>query len=257
MTQLPSSTAQRSGTDAVRETFDEWVRTGKANGMERRHRRLAERMLERVDLPGDGRVLELGCGDGWLARMLSQRLPEGAFVGIDVSSEMILRARLLCGDSENVLFAPGEAEQIPWAEEYFTHLISIESAYYWADLGKAAHEMYRVAAKGGTFHVLINYFRENTFSAGWGRDMGLQLHRLGADQWADTFRDAGFSDVATEQIPDDSPISPGKTPEELARREGLQRVGALHISGRKIESGPSPDAGSRKLPNPFRVLRGR
>ena len=82
--------------------------------MERRHKRLAELMLERVDLPADARILDVGCGDGWAARMLSPHVPEGAVIGIDVSGEMILRARRSCRDSSNVLFAPAEAETIPW-----------------------------------------------------------------------------------------------------------------------------------------------
>lgn len=241
--------------DRIRDTFDEWVRTGKADGMERRHKRLAELMLERIDVKPDDRVLDIGCGDGWTGQMMSKRLPEGAFVGIDVSSEMINRARAQCEELDNVLFAPAVAEEIPWAEDYFTLLLSIESAYYWPDVHSAAKEMYRVAAYGGTFHILINYYCENPFSEGWDRETGLVLLRLGAEDWADTFRQSGFQDVSTDQIPDDSPIPPGKPPAELARREGLQRVGALYITGRKPPLPGSVSNTPRPSPSPFRVLR--
>lgn len=255
MTPAPLSRARNRGTEAVRNTFDEWVRTGKSDGMERRHKRLAELMLQRVGLCEDSRVLDIGCGDGWTVRMISAHVPEGACVGIDVSGEMIYRARSLCEDMDNVLFATGEAEEIPWAEDYFTHILSIESAYYWSDVGKAAREMYRVATYGGSMHVLINYYSGNEFSEGWDREMGLKLHRLGASQWADTFREAGFTEVVTEGIPDDSPISPGKPPDELARREGLQRVGALYVTGQKPVLPESLANASRPPPNPFRIMR--
>ena len=255
MTADPSRLTRGPRTDAVKDTFDEWVRTGKADGMERRHKRLADLMLERVRMAGDSRVLDVGCGDGWTARILSERLAEGAFVGIDVSGEMIGRARQRCEDLDNVLFAPASAEEIPWAENYFTHVLSIESAYYWTDLRLAAGEMYRVAAHGGSFHVLINYYRENPFSEGWDLEMGLALHRLDSDQWADAFREAGFTAVATDRIPDDSPISPGKPPAELALREGLQRVGALYVNGRKPALAESPAIAHGPGFNPFRVMR--
>ena len=187
--------------------------------------------------------------------MLADRIPEGAFVGIDASGEMIHRARSLCEAEDNTLFAKGEAEQIPWAEDYFTHVLSIESAYYWTGLGKATREMYRVATYGGSFHVLINYYSENPFSQGWDRDMGLNLHRLGASQWAAAFRDAGFTAVSTDRIPDDSPISPGKPRDELERREGLQRLGALYVTGRKPELPESLASVPQPPPNPFRILR--
>ena len=241
--------------DAVRRVFDDRARTGMADGMERRHKRLAELMLERFRLPGDARVLDIGCGNGWTARMLAHRVPEGAFVGIDPSREMIFRARRCCEDLENALFVPASAEQIPWAEDYFTHVISIESAYYWSGTNLAAKEIYRVTAYGGSFHILINYYAENPYSEGWDSEMGLSLHRLSGIQWAAVFRAAGFEEIVTERIPDDSPIPLGTPRDELARREGLQQVGALYVTGKKpsVPEGPAHDA----LPShdPFCILR--
>ena len=237
--------------DAIRNTFNRWVRTGKAAGMERRHKRLAELMLKRVDMQPAARVLDIGCGDGWVARLLADQLADGAFVGIDVSDEMIRTARRTSEQLDNVLFAPAPAEQIPWADDYFTHVLSIESAYYWVEPRLVAKEIYRVAAYGGSFHVLINYYTENPYSKGWDADMGLAMHRLSRDLWAELFRESGFQDISTMQIPDDSSISPGKSPEELATRKGLQRVGALYITGRK----PALPKSSEPVPDPFRVLR--
>ena len=241
--------------DAVARTFDAWVRDGKATGMERRHKRLAEQMLERVVLPPDSRVLDIGCGDGWTARLVARRLTTGAVFGLDVSREMVVQARRLSAELENTLFAPGAAEEIPWAEDYFTHVFSIESAYYWTEISLAAKEIFRVTAHGGSFHLLINYYAENPFSAGWDRETGLPLHRLSAEEWARSFREAGFAEIATDQIPDDSPISPGKPPDELARRQGLQEIGALYVTGRKPALPES--SRTRRIPasNPFRVLR--
>lgn len=247
-------TARYSHEDAVARTFDAWVRDGKAEGMERRHKRLAERMLARTRIPRDSRVLDLGCGDGWTARLVAQSLSEGAVFGLDVSTEMVLQARRLSADFENILFAPGAAEEIPWAEDYFTHVLSIESAYYWTDLSLATREIFRVAAYGGSFHLLINYYDENPFSAGWDCETGLSLHRLGSEDWAGLFRDAGFEEVMTDQIPDDSPISSGKPPDELRRREGLQAVGALYVTGRKPTVPESSRPHRATAANPFRVF---
>ena len=241
--------------EAVARTFDEWVRDGTATGMERRHKRLAERMLERLDLPPDSRVLDLGCGDGWTARLVARSLTEGAVFGLDVSREMVLLARRLSAELENTLFAPGAAEAIPWAEDYFTHVLSIESAYYWTDTVLSAKEIFRVTAYGGSCHILINYYEENPYSAGWDRETGLPLHRLSAQQWSRLFQDAGFEEVVTDRIPDDSPISPGKPPDELARRQGLQAVGALYVTGRKPALPESARAQRARPANPFQIVR--
>jgi len=237
--------------NAIRDTFDCWVRTGKAAGMERRHKRLAELMLARIDMPSTARVLDVGCGDGWVARLLADQLEAGAFVGIDISDEMIRTARRTCDHLDNALFAPAPAERVPWAEDYFTHVLSIESAYYWPDISLASKEIYRVTAYGGSFHVLINYYSENPFSEGWDTEAGLAMHRLSRDEWAGVFRESGFHDVSTTQIPDDSQISPDKSPEERATREGLQRLGALYITGRKPALPPT----GGPAPGPFHVIR--
>ncbi len=187
--------------------------------------------------------------------MLSQRVPDGAILGIDPSSEMIFRARRSCEDLENTLFAPASAEQIPWAEDYFTHVISIESAYYWTNTSLSSKEIYRVTAYGGSFHMLVNYYSGNPYSQGWDREMGLFLHRLSGTEWTAVFEAAGFEGIATERIPDDSPIPPGKPPEELARREGLQRVGALYVTGRKPPLPEGPAHSSAPPFDSFRILR--
>lgn len=237
--------------NAIRDTFDSWVRSGKAAGMERRHKRLAELMLAQIEIPSTARVLDVGCGDGWVARLLADQLAEGAFVGIDISNEMIRTARSTCDHLDNALFAPAPAEQIPWAEDYFTHVLSIESAYYWPDISLASREIYRVTAFGGSFHVLINYYSENRFSEGWDTEAGLAMHRLSRDEWAGVFRESGFDEVSTTQIPDDSEISPDKSPAERATREGLQRLGALYVTGRKPALPPTIGA----TPDPFQVIR--
>ncbi len=241
--------------EAIARTFDGWVRDGTATGMERRHKRLTECMLERITMTPHGRVLDIGCGDGWTVRLISKRVPQGAVLGIDLSHEMILQARLASVELDNVLFAPAPAEEIPWAGDYFTHIVSIESAYYWPDPSLAAREMFRVAAHGGSFHILINYYEENPFSAGWDQETGLALHRLSALQWVDVFADVGFEDISTDRIPDDSPISPGKAPAVLAKRQGLQDVGALYVTGSKPALAEPANPELTQPRNPFPVLR--
>lgn len=219
--------------EAVRGKFNDWVREGKARGMERRHRRLAEHMFARFELEPNDRVLDIGCGDGWTARMIAPLLPEGAVVGIDIADEMIGEARRLSGALDNVLFAPAPAERIPWAEDYFTHVIGIESAYYWPSPERVAQEIFRVAAYGGRFHLLFNFYRENPYSHDWPDGMGLAMQLKSAAEWAELFRARGFERVETERIPDDSPIPDSKQGREREIREGLQREGALYLSGRK------------------------
>jgi SAM-dependent methyltransferase len=62
---------------------------GKGSGLARRQNQLA--MLERYGLRPSSRVLEIGCGVGWLAYGLASRLTEaGGYAGLEVS-EVVVR----------------------------------------------------------------------------------------------------------------------------------------------------------------------
>jgi trans-aconitate 2-methyltransferase len=50
-------------------------------------------LLDKLNLRGDERVLDIGCGDGKLSVQIADRLPRGSVVGIDSSEEMIAFAR--------------------------------------------------------------------------------------------------------------------------------------------------------------------
>ena len=84
---------------------------------------------------------------------------------------------------------------------FFTKVISVESAYYWPDPARGLREIFRVMREGGSLWMLINYYRENPHSHQWSENLIVPVHLLSADEWAEKFREAGFVDVAHEQIP--------------------------------------------------------
>ncbi len=54
---------------------------------------LAERSLAGIGFRGDERLLDVGCGDGFVTRALAARLPRGEVLGVDASPRMIAVAR--------------------------------------------------------------------------------------------------------------------------------------------------------------------
>src|ERR1700733_6808242 len=166
--------------------------------MEQDHLPIALPVLGRMRLAPEDNVLDLGCGAGWLVRLIAEQLPEGRVVGIDVSDEMIRRARRNNSGLENAMFVVGEAEEIPWDAHFFTHAISVEAAYYWPQPRAALREIYRVLREGGSAWVLINYYRENVHAHQWQDNLNIPLHLLSAAEWAELFAEAGFSGVSHE-----------------------------------------------------------
>ena len=120
-----------------------------------------------MNLAPDENVLDVGCGAGWLARLLAERVPEGRVIGMDISDEMVRRARRNYVALENAMFVIGGVDEIPWDANFFTHAISVESAYYWPDPARGVREIFRVLREGGTAWILINYYLENPHCHQW------------------------------------------------------------------------------------------
>ena len=131
------------------EEFNRWAEDGRGAELEQEHLPIVLPVLDRMGIEPDDNVLDLGCGAGWLTRLLSGQLPEGRVVGVDVSDEMIRRARRRYADLDNAMFVVGAAEEIPWDANFFTRAISVESAYYWPDPARGLQEIFRVMREGG------------------------------------------------------------------------------------------------------------
>ena len=250
----------------LRDEFDRWALAGRGPEMEAQHRRITQTTFEQMQLGPDERILDLGCGDGWASRLLSPLCREGAIVGVDLSDEMIRLAREKSVSHENVLFVPGSAEEIPWAEAYFTRVISVESAYYWPSLEAAAREIFRVTAFSGRIFLLLNIYEENPHSHYWVDLLTVPAHLKSAAEWTELFRACGFQNVETRQIPDDTPI-PDDFESDIhwssrEHREQFQQAGALLLTASKPELPPpgpiqvDPDAPLPidVDPDPFRIV---
>jgi SAM-dependent methyltransferase len=101
------------------------------------HKRVAQRLLEERLSP----VLDVGCGEGALARCL----PDGAWVGVDSSAEMLAHA------PEPKLRA--QASALPFASGSFPSIALLYVLYHLRDPGTALAEAHRVLGRGGLIAV--------------------------------------------------------------------------------------------------------
>ncbi|HYL68855.1 MAG TPA: methyltransferase domain-containing protein [Candidatus Limnocylindria bacterium] len=232
----------------LREEFNRWAEAGRGEGMKDDHLPITLPVLELMKIAPTDNILDVGCGAGWLSRILAQRVLEGRVVGMDISDEMIHHARRASVNFTNLVFIVGEVNEIPWESNFFTEAISVESSYYWPDPAKGIREIYRVLAEGGSAWILINYYRDNPHSHQWGEKLAVPTHLLSADEWAQLFRDAGFSSVEHCRIPDPTPnpeVYTGRWFRDAAQLAAFRAIGALLIHGTKQEMTPRVD-----LPRP-------
>jgi ubiquinone/menaquinone biosynthesis C-methylase UbiE len=230
------------GDEKLRQEFNEWASAGRGEEMESHHISIAEQTINKMNLqPGD-RVLDLGCGAGWATRMLAKAVAgkrddrEGHAVGIDVADEMISRARIGSKDIENAVFVWGSAAAIPWQDDYFDKVLSVESFYYYPDQDTVLDEVRRVMASGAKLYILINLYRENHYSLRWVTELKVPVHARSEQEYKQMLERHGFRDVQIEHVPDLSP-SPdeyaGKWFNSAEELKDFKRIGALLLVGTK------------------------
>jgi ubiquinone/menaquinone biosynthesis C-methylase UbiE len=220
----------------LREEFNRWAEAGRGEGMEEDHLPITLPLLDLMRLASDDNVLDVGCGAGWLERLLSERVPEGRVVGIDISDEMVRRARRNYVALENAMFVVGGVDEIPWDANFFTRAISIESAYYWPDPATGLREILRVLREGGSAWILMNYYRDNPHCHQWAAQFATHAHLFSADEWAALFHDAGFANIAHRRVPDPTPVPEsytGRWFRDAAQLRAFREVGALLVHGTK------------------------
>jgi ubiquinone/menaquinone biosynthesis C-methylase UbiE len=193
--------------EALRLEFNEWARAGKGASMERGHRRVGEQAIERMQIPAQATVLDVGCGSGWAARLMAQSAREGRVVGIDVSDEMVRLARDESLDCPNVEFRVASAEQLPFDDNQFTHAFSMESLYYYSDIERALGEVRRGLKSGGIFVVVVDLYRENEPSHQWIDFLKVPVQLLSAVEYGSLFERAGFVNVRDERLFDPTPVA--------------------------------------------------
>src|ERR1700748_2132748 len=190
--------------------FNRWAAEGEGEKMERHHLDITEKTIRLMDLRPGERVLDLGCGSGWATRMIARLVADGPEgfgqgVGVDISDEMIRQARAESKDFENIMYVWGSATQIPWEENFFDKMLSVESFYYYPDQERALAELFRVMAPKGRLFILINLYKDNPYSLQWVDRLKVPVHVRSAVEYVEMLKKHSFENVEYAQIPDDTP----------------------------------------------------
>lgn len=220
--------------DHLRIEFNEWARAGRGPSMEKGHRPVGEQAIERMSIPADACVLDIGCGSGWAARLIALQAGQGRVVGIDISDEMINIARETSRSFANIEFYVGSAEQLPFSDREFSHAFSMESLYYYSDVLRALKEINRVLVRGGLFVTVIDLYAENEASHQWIDTLKVPVHLLSRVEYRDLFKQAGFVQIEDQRLYDPSPIPENYAGTSFRTHEDYvkyRRAGSLMLSG--------------------------
>jgi ubiquinone/menaquinone biosynthesis C-methylase UbiE len=125
----------------------------------RLHHEIADRTasLAAATSASPGRVLDVGCGTGYLLRTLAGRYPDAQqLCGIDAAPQMIATASAFAGD-DRLTFTIGGAEELGYPDGTFDLIVSTTSFDHWDDQQAGLVECARVLRPGGHL-VLVDQF---------------------------------------------------------------------------------------------------
>ena len=114
---------------------------------------LGDILCEAVDLRPGRTVLDVATGTGHVALAAARRF--AVATGIDYVPQLLEHARRRASVEDlAVIFVEGDAEEIPFPEEYFDYVLSTIGAMFAPDQEKVASELIRVCRSGGTIGMI-------------------------------------------------------------------------------------------------------
>jgi ubiquinone/menaquinone biosynthesis C-methylase UbiE len=146
-------------------------------------------MIEFYSLKRDSRILDVGCGKGFMMKDFMDALPGSSVYGIDISK--YCQEHSLIEAKSNILL--GSCERIPFPDNHFDLVVSIATIHN-VDLEgvkKSLREIVRVS-RGNNYYIKVNGYRtdqERQNLEDWNLVAKTILH---VEQWEQLFEETGY-----------------------------------------------------------------
>lgn len=116
---------------------------------------IAEKLIEQYDLKEDAKILDVGCGKGFLLYEFKRLLPKSEVIGFDISKYAIENAKR---EVKSNLFIHNAKDRYPFKNKNFDLAISITTLHNLPieELKKSLREMQRVAKNK---YLVVESFR--------------------------------------------------------------------------------------------------
>jgi len=146
-------------------------------------------------------VLEIGFGNGSHLEKIARKVENGSVAAIDSSETMVQEASSI----NQSLIASGQLDirlatidQIPFDDDTFDKVITVNTIYFWEDNEKCGKEILRVLKKGGT--VVIGLREKEKLKLLKFLKGGFTRYSI--DEVEALMRNIGFSKVWHTSVPD-------------------------------------------------------
>ena len=179
------------------EIFGKWAEEGKDVGMEKGHANSVKDMLnfalkERINIGKKFSFLDLGCGNGWVARKVAKNSLCAEAVGIDGAEQMIINAQKI-GGQVNYILADINSYT---STTKFDLIHSMEVLYYLDDPASKVKSLCdHWLEEQGRLIIGIDHYYENIDSHSWEEKVGTPMLMLKEAEWLGILFESGLKDV--------------------------------------------------------------
>lgn len=175
--------------------------------------RWADHLVSLAAPHAGGRILDVGCGTGIVARTVTSLLGNrGAVTGVDLNADMLTVARAASATIQpGITYERADAAALPFADSSSDIVLCQYAMQFFADPAAALREMRRVLSPDGRLALMVGRSIEHNRVYGLladamerhvSRDAGLMMRSPFPDWSAETIRKlvigAGFRDVKVE-----------------------------------------------------------
>lgn len=105
-------------------------------------------------LHSGGSMLDIACGTAEVLKRLAGNYPSGKFAGIDLTAEMVAKAKEKTRDLSNVFITIGNAARLPFPDLSFDVILISEAMHHIFEPEKMILEVNRILKKDGLFLVV-------------------------------------------------------------------------------------------------------
>ena len=122
------------------------------------NRPLYEFTYKKLDLFPEANILEVGPADGHFVHDLFKIENSVSYTGVDLSEDMIKAADQINSDlvkNEKARFTKGDILELPFDENSFDRIFTINTLYFWSDPEKGIRVLNRILKPSGKLFIVI------------------------------------------------------------------------------------------------------
>ena len=220
--------------EAARTSFENCFKEGDFYNRQTRDEKHLEKILDTINVSDGMKILDLGCGSGYLTFAIAGRNGNVHVTGLDIVAETLKKNKSEANERgiKNLTFTAYDGLHFPFEDGFYDMVVTRYALHHFPEIKKSINEVSRVLKKGGRF--FLSDPRPNECDATRFVDDYMQLKKDGhikfytKDEWISICDECGMQLISSF----DSQI---RFPKKKSTAVGYEDVLSRH-DGSMIES---------------------